>query len=89
MGFWVLNPVEKEIRRLERGLYYAETDEERDVIKTRLIEMYKLNNERNSNKMHLTGDGVAKCATAIGLAAIGYFVESNGGIIPSWCKQKI
>ncbi len=88
MSFWKRNPVELEIIRLERGLDYAETDEERKQITDRLSEMYKLNAERQPNKMHITGDGLMKCLTAIGLAVVGYIVESKGGIIPKWSQQK-
>lgn len=88
MGFFKRDPIEAEIIRLERSLTYAETDEERDAIKDRLEKMYEIDSKKRSNQLHVTGDGLLKCGTVIGLALVGYFVEKNGGIIPRWAQTK-
>ena len=88
MGFWKRDPVELETIRLEQELYYAQTEERRDEVKAKLRDMYSLRSEKNKDKMHITGDGLLRCVTMIGLAAIGFAVEQFGGIIPGWAKQK-
>lgn len=88
MGFWKKDPLDLEIIRLEQNLHYSTTEEERDEIKKRLREMYELRSSKDQGKMRITGDGVLRCLTMIGLAGFGYYVEQNGGIIPSWAKQK-
>ena len=91
MGFWKHDAITQEIVNLENEFRYATSEDDKDRIMSRLRELYALKSERNKDKMRMriTGDGVLKCVTAIGLAGIGFLVEHFGGILPKWTNQKL
>lgn len=87
MGFFRKDPLEIEIQRLKEELLKAKTEVQREKIASNLERMIKLDNEQKSGRIRPTGDGVLKCIVAGGLALFGYYVESNGGIIPKWASR--
>ena len=86
MGIFVMDPLQKEIKRLEKALQDAKTEYDRAQIRTTLNSMYELDTKRRANQLHVTGDGLAKCAVVLGLGIVGAIVENRGGILPKWSQ---